>query len=163
MFTFINTGVIFAFGLVIAGIVGLGVLQAREFAERETTVAANRDNLARRRAAFAPGWSACRTAGAPIATASPRHRSRAPGREHQRRDESQHLETLSSTAAFNGLVVTLQRVDPDAGAVDRDVGVFPVGAHCVWIARSRVRPHNHLADVGCNSGRPQTVPHGFLA
>ena len=43
MFTFINASVIFAFGLIIAGIVGLGLLQAREFAEREKKVAANRD------------------------------------------------------------------------------------------------------------------------
>ncbi len=42
MFTFINTGVIFAFGLVIAGIVGLGILRAQEFAEK-SEVAAKRD------------------------------------------------------------------------------------------------------------------------
>jgi hypothetical protein len=35
MFTVINTAVIFAFGLVIAGVVALGVLQARELAERQ--------------------------------------------------------------------------------------------------------------------------------
>ncbi len=34
MFTFINAGVVFAFGLVIAGIVGLGILRAKEFAYR---------------------------------------------------------------------------------------------------------------------------------
>ena len=44
MFTFINAGVIFAFGLVIAGIVGLGMLEAKDFAEREKRVAANRDS-----------------------------------------------------------------------------------------------------------------------
>ena len=43
MLTFINAGVIFAFGLVIAGIVWLGMLEAQEFAEREKKVAANRD------------------------------------------------------------------------------------------------------------------------
>lgn len=44
MFTFINVGVIFAFGLVIAGCVGLGILQAKDVAEREKRVAANRDS-----------------------------------------------------------------------------------------------------------------------
>ena len=38
MFTFINATVIFAFGLVITGIVFLGVLKAREQAERAAAV-----------------------------------------------------------------------------------------------------------------------------
>ena len=38
MFTFINASVIFAFGLVITGIVGLGIVQAREQAERAARV-----------------------------------------------------------------------------------------------------------------------------
>lgn len=38
MFTFINASVIFAFGLVITGIVVLGIMQAREQAEREAVV-----------------------------------------------------------------------------------------------------------------------------
>jgi hypothetical protein len=40
MFTFINASIIFAFGLVITGIVFLGVLQAREEAERAAAVEA---------------------------------------------------------------------------------------------------------------------------
>ena len=40
MFTFINASVIFAFGLVITGIAGLGIMQARELAERAAKVEA---------------------------------------------------------------------------------------------------------------------------
>ena len=54
MFTFINAGVIFAFGLVIAGIVGLGMLEAKDFAEREKRVV---DGEIRRRGR----WSTARS------------------------------------------------------------------------------------------------------
>ncbi len=51
MLALINVGVIFAFGLVIAGVVFLGVIQARELAGRQAKVAsASRNNLAARRA-----------------------------------------------------------------------------------------------------------------
>ncbi len=51
MFTFINASIIFAFGLVITGIVFLGVLQAREQAERAAAVAKHKDRPELRRVA----------------------------------------------------------------------------------------------------------------
>ena len=38
MFTFINAAVIFVFGLTIAFVIGVNMLQAQEFAERHKTV-----------------------------------------------------------------------------------------------------------------------------
>jgi hypothetical protein len=52
MVTSIDTAVIFAFGLVMAGVVALAVFQARELAERQAKVeAAERDIFAPRRVA----------------------------------------------------------------------------------------------------------------